>query len=145
MPLLPQEIEAGASCLLGPEVCGGAELLVNGKAVANLAADTAAKEAGSGGFNTFSALKNYLGWPGAGNQWHHIVEQSQIGNFVAKEVNNVRNIIAIPREVNQALNGFYSSKQAFTNGMTVRNWLSTQSFHDQYNFGVEQLMKTLGY
>ena len=36
-----------------------------------------ARNAGKG-FETFNDLKKYLGSPGEGNQWHQIVEQSQI-------------------------------------------------------------------
>ncbi|MFZ5725788.1 MAG: hypothetical protein ACOY4C_05195 [Pseudomonadota bacterium] len=35
-------------------------------------------------FSSFSALKRHLGSPGAGNQWHHVVEQSKISDFGAE-------------------------------------------------------------
>lgn len=34
---------------------------------------------------------------------------------------------------------YYSSKQPFTNGLTVRNWLSGKSFKEQYDFGMKTL------
>jgi len=40
--------------------------------------------------------------------------------------------------------GYYSSKQYFTDGQTVRNWLKPQSFEDQYNFGI-QILKDFGW
>ena len=41
--------------------------------------------------------------------------------------------------IHSKVSGFYSSKQFFTNGQTVRRWLSTQSYDAQYKFGVQKL------
>ena len=41
--------------------------------------------------------------------------------------------------MNQKLNGYYSSKQAFTGKMTVREWLKGQSWEEQYKFGQDAL------
>jgi RHS repeat-associated protein len=97
------------------------------------------------GFASFRALKNYVGYPGDGNVWHHLVEQSQVGkraNFPASEVNNVNNIISIPHgngTVHSKISAHYSSKFDHTNGLTVRDWLATQSFEDQFKYGKELL------
>ncbi len=98
------------------------------------------------GFSSFDDLKKYLGSPGEGNAWHHIVEQSQINKsgFSSNEVNNVNNIIAIPHgkgSVHAKISGYYSSIPAsgFTNGLTVRQWLSGQSFQQQFDFGMNVL------
>ena len=98
------------------------------------------------GFSSFSKLKKYLGKAGDGFEWHHIVEQTQIekAGFAADEVNNLRNIVKIPGgysgSVHSKISGYYNStKQFFTNGLSVRDWLSTQSFEVQFNFGVEKL------
>ena len=40
-------------------------------------------------------------------------------------------------EINQKINGFYSSIQPFTNGKTVREWIKDKSFEEQYKFGAE--------
>lgn len=37
------------------------------------------------------------------------------------------------------MSGYYSSIQSFTNGQTVRQWLSTQSYEDQWKFGLQVL------
>ena len=37
------------------------------------------------------------------------------------------------------ISGFYSSKPEWTNGLTVRQWLSTQSYEDQWKFGLQKL------
>ena len=91
------------------------------------------------GFNTFGQLKGYLGSPGTGNQWHHIVEQSQIGKsgFSPQMIHNTNNIVAINSNTHAAISGYYSSIQPFTNGMLVRNWLAGQSFEAQYAFGID--------
>ena len=98
------------------------------------------------GFNSFKELKEYLGIPGKGKAWHHIVEQAQIkrSGFLLKKVNNVNNIIAIPHgkgSVHAKISGFYSSKPDFANGLTVRQWLKGQSFEKQFSFGMKILKR----
>lgn len=39
------------------------------------------------------------------------------------------------------VSGYYSSIQAFTGGQTVRKWLSSQGYQEQYNFGIKTLKK----
>jgi hypothetical protein len=92
-------------------------------------------------FESFNDLKKYLGSPGEGNQWHHIVEQSQIGKsgFSVSKIQNTSNIIAVDKTTHAQISGYYSSKQAFTGGMTVRDWLAGQSFEAQYKFGINVL------
>ena len=89
-----------------------------------------------------------MGDPGDGKAWHHIVEQSQIKNsgFASSQVNNVNNIISIPHgsgSVHAQISGYYSSVKPFTNGQTVRTWLSGQSFDAQFKFGMD-LLKQFG-
>lgn len=40
---------------------------------------------------------------------------------------------------NQIKANCYSSKQPFTGGVTVRDWLTGQSLADQYRFGMQTL------
>jgi hypothetical protein len=40
---------------------------------------------------------------------------------------------------NQLKANYYSSIRPFTNGQTVRDWLTGQSFGDQYEFGMDVL------
>ena len=55
-------------------------------------------------------------------------------------IHNPNNVIAIDSATNNKINGYYSStKQAFTDGMTVRDWLTGQSFEFQYEFGLQVL------
>ena len=90
------------------------------------------------GFDTYSQLKNEIGSPGLGNEWHHIVEQSQItkSGFSPQMIQNTNNVISINKSAHRAISGYYSSVQPFTNGMIVRNWLAGQSFGAQYEFGI---------
>ena len=98
------------------------------------------------GFSTFKKLKNYLGSPGKGNQWHHIVEQSQIKKtgFLPEQINNVKNIVAVPSgkgSIHSSISAYYSSIQPFTGGLRVRDWLAGRSFDEQFAFGLNQLSK----
>ena len=98
--------------------------------------------AGEGaGFQTFQKLKDFLGSPGVGKQWHHIVEQCQSTKtgFSNLWINNSNNVINISTKVHQKISAYYSSIQPFTNGLRVRDWLAGQSFQKQYEFGVKIL------
>ena len=100
-------------------------------------------DAARGGFKSFSSLKRALGPAGEGKQWHHIVEQSQVGRFGPEAIHNVDNVVAIPTDIHRKISGFYSSKQPFTGDQTVRQWLSGQSFEQQRAFG-EQVLRNFG-
>ena len=91
------------------------------------------------GFNSYNSLKKYIGSPGIGNEWHHIVEQSQINKsgFEVESIQNTCNIISIDRKTHRAISGYYSSIQPFTDGKIVRNWLAGQSYDAQYQFGMD--------
>ena len=91
------------------------------------------------GYDTFKQLKNALGSPGDNNEWHHIVEQSQIAKsgFTPQQIHNTNNIIAINKNTHRSISGYYTSKQPFTNGLRVRDWLAGQSYEAQYKFGLK--------
>ena len=97
------------------------------------------------GFSNYPALKRYLGSAGEGNNWHHLVEQSQIGrraNFSSEQVNNVNNVVSVPagpNSVHNKISRFYSLPQSYTNGLPVRDWLSDKSFDFQFDFGIKVL------
>jgi RHS repeat-associated protein len=90
-------------------------------------------------FKSFDALKRALGSAGEGMVWHHIVEQSKVDSFGAEAIHNTANAVRVSEEINIKINGFYSSKQLFTNGVTVREWLKGKSWSEQYKFGKEIL------
>lgn len=95
------------------------------------------------GFSSFSKLKEYYGPAGDGYDWHHIVEQrtSNIEAFGLKKIHNIDNLQKLPHDLHLKVSGYYSSKQPFTNGLTVREWLNGQSYNKQYKFGKNVLKK----
>jgi RHS repeat-associated protein len=98
-------------------------------------------DAAETGFRSFSAFKRAFGAAGENLEWHHIVEQtaSNVGRFGAEAIHNAQNVIRLPTEVHRKISAYYSSKQAFTKGLTVRDWLRTQSLDEQLRFGRELL------
>jgi hypothetical protein len=95
------------------------------------------------GYRSFPAAKRALGSPGQGNVFDNVVEQSQIGRsgFSPEEIHHPFNMNPVAAETNQLKANYYSTKQFFTNGGTVRDWLSGQSFADQYEFGMDVLIR----
>ncbi|MBP6997262.1 MAG: hypothetical protein KBB39_14090 [Phycicoccus sp.] len=93
------------------------------------------------GFGSFSAAKRALGSLGKGNVYDHVVEQSQIGRsgFAPELIHNAYNMKPVPGWVNQVKANYYSRKFDWTNGGTVRDWLSGQSYDAQYQFGLRVL------
>lgn len=94
------------------------------------------------GYSSFAKLKKSIGSAGKGNDWHHIVEQSQIkkSGFSPTLIHNTDNIIALDHETHMKITGYYSSKQyRFTNGLSIRDWLAGQDFESQYEFGIKTL------
>lgn len=90
------------------------------------------------GYSSFSAAKRAMGSPGEGNVFDHVVEQSQIkrSSFAPENIHNPFNMNPVSARTNQIKANYYSSKQPFTGGGTVRDWLTGQSFVDQYSFGM---------
>jgi len=93
---------------------------------------------GGEGFLSFSALKRYMGSPGAGKVWHHIVEQCKVKKFTVTWIQNTKNVVAVSERTNIDLNRFYSSVREDITGsatMTVRTWLEQKSFQFNSDFG----------
>ncbi len=98
------------------------------------------------GFDTFEDFKKVHGAAGEGNAWHHIVEQnpSNVEKFGATQIHNTKNLVKVPHgtgSVHAEISGYYSSKRPFTGGMTVRDWLSTKSYEEQFKFGMKILKR----
>ena len=97
------------------------------------------------GFDSFDDLKRVLGSAGEGKAWHHIVEQNQIvkSGFDPQIIHNTNNVVSIESgfkgSIHSQLNAHFSSKQPYTNGKTVRDWLADQSFQEQFDYGLQQL------
>ena len=96
-----------------------------------------------GGYRSFTAFKRDFGAAGPDRQWHHIVEQGQSGRFWfgSFRINHPSNLISLGSTVHTRISGFYSSKQLFTGGQTVRKWLGSQSFAKQRQFGLDTLRR----
>ena len=101
---------------------------------------------GEKGFNSFNKFKNVNGKAGDGQAWHHIVEQnpSNIQKFGAENIHKASNLVKVESgkgSLHARVSGFYSSKQPFTGGLTVRQWLGTKNFQEQFEFGMKMLKK----
>ena len=129
--------EAALNGMANGALSGAVSGAITGGITGGLSYNSGATSAGKG-FDTYRQLKNEIGSPGAGNEWHHIVEQSQISKsgFSPQMIQNTNNIMSISKTTHRAISGYYSSVQPFTNGMIVRNWLAGQSFNAQYEFGI---------
>jgi RHS repeat-associated protein len=98
------------------------------------------------GFRSFDAFKRAFGSAGNGQAWHHIVEQTpgNVARFGNQMIHNTENLIKLPHgsgTIHNQVSAYYSSIQGFTNGQTVRSWLSTKSFDEQFEFGIDVLKK----
>lgn len=107
----------------------------------------ALNDAPNQGFDSYDKLRTAYG-PGARNEnLHHIVEQEQsetegLAGFASSKVQNFNNIVSIPSGTNSVhtdISRYYTSKQDFTNGKTVREWLAGKSFEEQWEFGIKKL------
>ena len=106
---------------------------------------TNASKGGAGtGYRSYSAFKRAQGPAGPGMHWHHVVEQTpgNVGRFGAEAVHNTGNLMRLEVATHRRLSGFYSSIRPQVTGspnLTVRQWLSTQSFEAQQSFGIKAL------
>jgi hypothetical protein len=72
---------------------------------------------------------------------HHIVEQTpgNVKRFGGEALHNTENIIALRGSVHTRVSALYSSIQpkiTNSNTLTVRQWLSTQSYEAQRELGL---------
>jgi hypothetical protein len=92
-------------------------------------------------WGSFSGFKSAMGKAGPGNEWHHIVEQTP-GNakrFGGEALHNTENVIALDKSLHDKVSAFYSRIRFFitkSTKLTVRKWLSTQSYEAQREFGL---------
>lgn len=97
------------------------------------------------GFRSFSAFKRARGTAGTGKEWHHIVEKTpgNVERFGAEKLHHDENLIAMDAEAHRKISAFYSSRQWLKKGETIRDWLSTQPYAAQREFGL-RIMKRFG-
>jgi len=95
-------------------------------------------------FTSFSSFKRAMGPAGLGMHWHHIVEQTpgNVSNFGARTIHSTANVVPLDASLHIKVSSFYSSKNfrvTSSTSLTVRQWLSTQSFEEQSAFGLRAL------
>jgi len=81
-----------------------------------------------------------MGSAGPGKEWHHIVEQTRgnVKRFGAQALHNTENVTPLDKGLHTRISSFYSSVRRDITGSpsTVREWLSTQSYEAQREFGL---------
>jgi len=92
-------------------------------------------------WGSFSGFKKAMGPAGANKEWHHVVEQTpgNVKRFGPQSLHNTENVIPLDKGLHTRGSALYSSirydiTQSFT--QTVRQWLSTQSYATQREFGL---------
>jgi hypothetical protein len=88
-----------------------------------------------------SGFKSAMGPAGKGKEWHHIVEQTpgNVERFGGEALHNTENVIALNKTLHANVSRLYSSirwRITGSHAMTVRKWLSTQSYESQRAFGL---------
>jgi hypothetical protein len=92
-------------------------------------------------WGSYSGFKRAMGSAGPGKEWHHLVEQTP-GNakrFGAQALHNTENITPLDKNLHTRISALYSSSRRSITGsdsLTVRQWLSTQSYEAQREFGL---------
>jgi len=92
-------------------------------------------------FSSFRAFKRSIGKAGDGLEWHHLVEKHKFNlkRFGAEALHNTENVIPLNKDLHAEVSAFYSSKRPnITNsyGLTVREWIRTQSYDKQRSFAL---------
>ena len=97
-------------------------------------------------WGSYKSFKRAMGSAGPGKEWHHIVEQTpgNVKRFGAQAVQNTENIVPLDKGIHTRISSLYSSIQRDITGsstLTVRQWLSTQSYEAQREFGLLAIEK----
>jgi hypothetical protein len=92
-------------------------------------------------WGSFNGFKSAMGSAGQGKEWHHIVEQTRVNlkRFGREALHNTENIAALDKTLHTRVSAFYSSiREGITRSprLTVRQWLGTQSYEAQRDFGL---------
>ena len=66
-------------------------------------------------------------------------------NISKEMIQSQSNKVTLDYNVHRKISGFYSSKQDFTNGLRVRDWLAGQSFDFQTQFGWDIIKRFRGF
>jgi hypothetical protein len=100
-------------------------------------------------WGSYGGFKSAMGKAGPGKEWHHIVEQTKgnVKRFGGEALHNTENITALDKALHTRVGAFYSAiKPRITNSktLTVRQWLSTQSYEAQREFGLLAIKNIAG-
>ena len=98
-------------------------------------------------WTSYGALRQYLNQlltrlPGAnpsGIEYHHIVEQSEevASGFAESAINSMSNVVPTPAAVHAEISAFYSTAPEWLEGLSVREWMTTQTWEVQWSSGLE--------
>jgi hypothetical protein len=91
-------------------------------------------------FKSFDDFKDFMGPAGKDRQWHHIVEQHQgnLQRFGPEALHNTENVISIDAKTHARISSWYSRKPEGWS-MTIRQWISQQSYEAQREYGLSVL------
>ncbi|WP_233612490.1 hypothetical protein [Corallococcus sp. AB045] len=99
-----------------------------------------ARPSGYKAWGSFSGFKKAMGPAGKNKEWHHIVEQTpgNVKRFGPQALHNTENILPLDKSLHSDVSAFFSSIRRDITGspLTVRQWLSTQSYEAQRDFGL---------
>jgi len=92
-------------------------------------------------WGSYGGFKSAMGSAGKGKEWHHIVEQTpgNVKRFGGEALHNTENVTALGKALHTRVSAFFSSKYLRVTGsrtLTVRQWLGTQSYEAQREFGL---------
>jgi hypothetical protein len=88
-------------------------------------------------------LAKRFGPAGDGQQYHHIVTQGgeNADNIPPEQLQNTDNIIGLPTLLHEAVNAEYSKLLQDGTGLTMYQWLQTQSYDIQREEGIKILKR----
>lgn len=95
-------------------------------------------------YRSFASFKYHNGRAGDGMEWHHIVEQVQgkasRSGFSSEWINNSANMIPLTKDEHKLVTRYYKGKLPGTN-ISIRDYMSTLSYEEQYKQGLEILQE----
>jgi hypothetical protein len=95
-------------------------------------------------WGSHKGFKSAMGSAGPGKEWHHIVEQTRgnVKRFGGEALHNTENVTALDKALHTEVSRLYSSIRydiTGTSTLTVRKWLSSQSYEAQRAFGLRAI------
>ncbi len=94
-------------------------------------------------FQSFAQFKKIMGPAGKNKVWHHIVLKYNEARFGAEAIHNTANVVAIDAATHYKVHSHFEKIMPWTNGLKVREWLATQSFEAQSQYGMEVLQRAM--